>query len=203
MKAILINYNYTPEWVKSYDFDYIIYDRSDSNDWLKNFPKNRIIKTRNIGNADYDRLSYLVDNYHNLPEIFVWSKSNLFKYITQPEFKEALKKNEYTPLLTQGHKTYEPICRYKNGMYEEINNSWYLGSQPSIYYKNYNDFAKDFGLPTPEYLRFNPGGNFILTREKVHKHPIEFYDNLRNLLPYAILPGEAQMLERTYLTLWE
>ena len=202
MKAILINYRYTPDWLKSYDFDYIIYDRSEEDEWLKDFPKNRIIKTRNIGNADYDRISYLVDNYYNLPDIFLWSKSNLFKYISKEEF-DALDKTKFQPLLTQHHKTYEPVCRYVDGIYEEINNSWYLGSQPSIYYRNYGEFAKDFGLPSPDYLRFAPGGNYILTRERVHRYPIEFYDNLRNLLPYTVLPGEAQMLERTYLTLWE
>ena len=39
MKAILINYQYTPDWIKDYDFDYVIYDRSDSDVWLKEFPK--------------------------------------------------------------------------------------------------------------------------------------------------------------------
>ncbi len=202
MKAILVNYNFIPDWIKLFTDDYIIYDRSDNDKWLKDFPKNKIIKTRNIGNADYDRLSYLVDNYYKLPEIFLWTKSNLFKYITEKEFKD-LPKDDFTPLLTQYHKTYEPICRYKDGMYEEINNSWYLGMHPAMYYKNYNEFAKEFGFPTPEYLQFPPGGNFILTKERVHRYPIEFYDNLRNLLPYTKLPGEAQILERTYYTLWK
>ena len=63
MKAILVNYNYTPDWLNDYDFDYLIYDRSDIYEWLKDFPKKRIINTKNIGNADYDRLNYLIDNY--------------------------------------------------------------------------------------------------------------------------------------------
>ena len=56
MKVIAVNYNFTPNWLKKYD--YLIYDRSDSPDYLDKFEFKRIIHTKNIGNADYDRLKY-------------------------------------------------------------------------------------------------------------------------------------------------
>ena len=201
MKAIFINYNFTPSWIHDYDFDYLIYDRSESDEWLKDFPQERIIKTENIGNADYDRQGYLVEHYDDLPDVFLWSKSNLFKYISKGEF-DAVKDNRvFTPLLTQHHKTYEPVCRYVDGMYEETNNSWYA---PQFEHKfaNYNEWARYVGLPTPEYLAFPPGGNFILTREAVHKHPKALYEKMRDTLAHAVLPAEAHYCERSYLTLW-
>ena len=176
--------------------DYFIYDRSG------NVELPNKVSRENRGDADYDRLSYLADNYDNLPEVFLLCKSNLFKYITPEEFELVKNNTIFTPLLTKNHKVYEPICRYEGDMYAEINNSWYLGSVPAKYFSNYHEFARAFHLPDPTYLKFAPGGNYILTREVVHKYSRDFYDELRNILPYCQRPGEAHMIERSYYNIW-
>jgi len=206
MKAILVNYNYTPEWLKDSDLDYLIYDRSDGDNYLKDFPQERIIKTENIGNVDYDKLSYLVENYDTLPYVFLWGKTNIFKYVAPEDLEKALQNKVFAPLLKYDHKTYSDsvsqVCYYRAGMYYERNDSWYLAEHPAHHYQSYGDFAKDFNLPNPQYLPFPPGGNYILTREKVQSYARDFYDNLRSILPYTQLPGEAHMLERSYQTIW-
>lgn len=197
MKAILTHYSGDWTWVKEFTDDYLIYNRTD-----EDIPNS--IKRENIGDADYDRLSYLVDNYYDLPEIFLLSKSNLFKYITKEEFNDVKNNTDFTPLLTKNHKVYEPICRYtENGMYQEINNSWYLNTVPSLHFKDYGEFAHNFRLPNPDYLTFAPGGNYILTRERVHRYGKDFYEELRSILPYCQNPGEAHFIERSYYTLWQ
>lgn len=205
MKAILVNHNYTPEWLKQYDFDYTIFDRSDSKDYLKDFPQERIIYTSNVGNIDYDKLHYLIDNYDNLPEIFLWGKSNLFKYISQPEF-DNLDLNHFQPLLTQHHRIYSDsvgaVNYYQNGMYYERNDSWYLKQHQPKYVANWEEWSRMFHLPNPAYLSFPPGGNFILTREKVHMYGKDMYERMAATLDYTTLPGEAQLCERTYHLLW-
>lgn len=195
MKAVLTHYQGDWTWIKSFTDEYRIYNRSE-----EDIPGS--IKRENVGDADYDKLTFLIDNYYNLPEIFLWSKSNLFKYCPEDEFDEVKDNQEFTPLLTKNHKVYEPICRYADGIYEEINNSWYLSTVPSKYFNNYGEFAKAFNLPNPDYLRFAPGGSYILTRERVQRYGIEFYQDLASLLPYCQNPGEAHFLERTYYTLW-
>lgn len=204
MKFVLINYNFDPSWVKSYTDDYLIYDRSDQVpfnfiDWDENLE--HTIITQNIGNADFDRLTYLIDNYESLPEVFLLAKSNLFKFITPEEFALVKDNKVFTPLLTQGHKVYEPVCRYTNGIYEEINNSWY-SSAFERKFDTYNDWAKYLDLPTPKALQFAPGGNYILTKDTVHKWSKEFYIKMRETLRHSKLPAEAHYLERTYYTLW-
>ena len=195
MEYVLTHYQADWTWVKQYTSDYLIYNRSGDD-----IPGS--IKRANFGDADYDRLSYLVDYYEELPDIFLLTKSNLFKYISKEEFDMVRDNQVFTPLLTKHHKVYEPICRYTNGIYEEVNNSWYLGSVPSRFFKSYKEFATSFGLPNPEYLKFAPGGNYILTRETVHKYPREFYNDLRSILPYTQRPGEAHMIERSYYNIW-
>lgn len=208
MKYVLVNYNHDPSWVKRYTSDYLIYDRSDDgNDWCEDIPEDKVIRTDNVGNVDYDRLSYIVDNYDNLPDVFLLAKSNLFKYIRHEEFKAVKDRKEFTPLLTMHHKTYSDqfgvVCFYdEKGMYHERNNSWYLNSVPAKHFGSYEAFAKEFNLPNPRFLAFAPGGNYILTKEVVHRYPKESYDKMRSILPYTREPGEAQMVERSLYNLW-
>lgn len=207
MKKILVNYNFTPEkeWIGD---DYLIYDRSDDGiDHLSEFDQSKVIKSTNIGQVDYDKLSFLVDNYDNLPEVFLWGKSNLFKFITKQEYDEAKDNRVFTPLLTQYHNTYRdkygPVCYYSGRMYYEINSSWYVDELSYKYFNTFSEFAKTFQLPNPKYLPFAPGGNYILTRETVHKYGRDFYDDLRQILPHAINPAEAHMCERAYNLIWQ
>lgn len=206
LKKILVNYNFTPdkEWIGD---TYIIYDRSDDGiDHLKDFDQSKIIKTKNTGQVDYDKLSYLVDNYDNLPEVFLWGKTNLFKFITKEEYEIVKDNSVFTPLLTQYHKTYQdkygPVCFYLGGMYYERNNSWYVNELSYKYFDSFHKFAKTFQIRHPQHLPFAPGGNYILTRETVHKYGRDFYDDLRQILPHAENPAEAHMIERALYLMW-
>lgn len=203
MKACLVNYNYTPTWLLESGLDYLIYDRSDSKEWLKDFPQERVIYTENIGQVDYDKLTYLIDNYYNLPDVFLWGKTNIHKYVDNLD--ESLKKGEYAPLLRQDHKTYRDdkgvVCFYQDEMYQERNDSWFYWSLPSIT-RNYDHFAAEMNIPSPPYIAFNPGGNFILTSERVRRYGPDFYKKLRDSLPHAVNPAEAHACERSYATIW-
>ncbi len=204
MKAVLVNYRFTPDWLLDSDLDYVIYDRSDSKDYLKDFDQSRIIVTENIGQVDYDKLSYLVENYDHLPDVFLWGKTNLFKYISQEEYEKVAQNKVFTPLLTQHHKTYSDgdgvLCYYEDGMYYERNSMMF--GLPFRYAETYPEFAKLMGFPSPDFIPFAPGGSYILTRDVVHKHPKELYEKMRNMLNYTREPAEAQFCERSYFTLW-
>jgi hypothetical protein len=130
----------------------------------------------------------------------------MFKYIEEEEFKKAVNKATYTPLLSKNHKTYSDrlgvVCRYNGEIYEERNDSWYLSVHPARY-DSWGEWARDFFLPNPMFIPFPPGGNFILTREVVHKYSPDFYARMASTLPYCQLPGEAQLAERSYYLLWK
>lgn len=206
MKKILVNYNFTPdkEWLGD---DYLIYDRSDSKDYLKDFSQDKIIYTENVGNVDYDKLNYLIDNYDNLPEVFLWGKSNIFKYITPEEYDKIKDNKTFTPLLTLNHKTYQDnngwVNYYSEGVYWERNDNWFFNQFSSKYVNDWNEWAQMFFLPKLSYIPFAPGGNYILAREAVHKYSKDFYIKMADLLPYQMLPVEAQCAERSYYLLWK
>lgn len=206
MRKILINYNFTPEkdWLGD---DYLIYDRSDSKEWLKDFDQSKIVYTKNVGQVDYDKLNYLIDNYDNLPEVFLWGKTNLFKYISKDEYEKLKDNTTFTPLLTQNHKTYSDnngwVCFYKGGMYYERNDNWYFGQFQSKYVSSFNEWAGIHQLKAESYIPFAPGGNYILTKERVHQYSRDFYINMADMLPYCQEPVEAQCAERSYGLIWK
>ncbi len=207
MKYVLANYNLNPEWVTEYTDDYLIYNKGDKRQKLEWAKEGSVIDVPDdLGNADHDKLSYLIDNYDNLPDVFLWGKSNLFKYITEEEFDKVKDNKFFTPLLTQHHRTYEDrfgvVNYYANGIYHERNDSWYLGAVPALYVQSWEEWANLFGLPQPAHIPMIPGGNFILTREVVHRYSRDLYAKMRDMLPYTQLPGEAQCAERSYYLLW-
>lgn len=209
MKAILVNFNYDPEWLQAYsDLDVTIYDRSDDGVERDLTKYGVVYRTKNMGDVDYDKLSYLIENYDNLPEVFLWGKSNIFKYVDKIMFDEALIKQEFKPLLKLNHKTYSDnfgvVCRYAGHMYEERADSWFfnVGLDRSGRFNSWQDWCAHFALPQSAFIPFAPGGSYLLTKEKVHKYSKDFYEDMRSTLPYAIHPVEAHCCERSYFFLW-
>lgn len=206
MKAIFSNYNFTPDWIKDYDFDYFIYDRSDSKDYLKDFPQERIKYVENKGTDLYDKFGWIIENYNNLPDVILLSKSNLFKYISREEFDIIKDNKKFTGLHTKNHKTYadangEPVCWYDNeGNFNERNDFWYLNPHPAKFAPLIIEF---FGMDKRLYNTFSPGSNYILTRENIRKHPKEVYKKLRSYLDWDVYSGDAQLIERNLTYLWQ
>lgn len=206
MYKVLVNYNFTPdkEWIGD---DYCIYDRSDDGvGHLVEFDQSKVIKTDNMGQVDFDKLCYLVDNYDNLPDVFLWGKTNLFKYISKEEYELVKDNKTFTPLLTQNHKIYSDdlgaVNYYSGGMYYERCDNWYFNSFQSKYVNSFQEWCHKFALKPEAYIPFAPGGSYILTREKVHRYGVDFYKNMASALPYCREPVEAQCAERSYFLMW-
>ena len=86
MKYIVSRYNHDISWLKDYTDDVVLYDRSTE-------PAPNAIVVPNIGTDIYDKFTYIIDNYDNLPDVAVYTKANLFKYISKEEF-DVLKDNK-------------------------------------------------------------------------------------------------------------
>jgi hypothetical protein len=194
MKYIISRFNHDLSWLKEYTDDYVLYDRSPS-------PLPGSIIVPNIGSDLYDKLTYIIDHYDDLPEVAVYAKANLFKYITKEEFDKVKNNTTFTPLLTANHHTYLPVCFYsEDGMYNEINDSWYLLIHAA---PRAQQLRTLLGLNDKQYLKFAPGSNYILPKENILQHPKAFYETLREFLAYDVYPGEAQICERALYYLWK
>lgn len=201
-------YNQDVSWIGRYAPSMILYDRSD-----EPIPGANIVA--NLGTDIADKLHYIITNYNNLLPVGIYTKANLFKYITQSEFDRVKNNSWFTPLLTANHKetkydgteeyikrhgTDKDISFYEDGIYWELNNMWYLNEHP--FRHDPREVQALVGIDKLEYIPFAPGSNYILTAEDIRRHPIEFYQKLYNYLTWAVYPGEAQIIERGLYTIW-
>lgn len=202
MKYVISRYNHDLTWLSNYTNDFVLYDRSST-------PLDEAIKTENKGSDIYDKLTFIIDNYDSLPDVAVYTKANLFKYITKEEFDLVKDNKIFTPLLTKNHKTYKDqwgvtVCFYKDGIYWERNDLWYLNAhfvkdEPN----RVNDLMFLLGTWNMRFVPFAPGSNYILPKENILKHSKEFYIKLRSYLDWAVYPGEAMIIERGLYNLWK
>lgn len=195
MKFIVSRYNQDVNWLKEYTNNFIIYDRSDTT-------CDDGIPVDNMGTDIFDKFRFIVENYDNLPEVAVYTKANLFKYISKEEFDKVKDNKTFTPLLTQGHNTYMPVCYYKDGLYYEVNNYFYLEPHPVKSRASFIELTDILRMRDREYVSFCPGSNYILTKEDIRRHPKEFYIKLMSFLDWAVYPGEAQIIERNLYYIW-
>lgn len=203
MKYIVSRYNQDVKWIKEYTDDIVLYDRSER-PVNEIYAGTEVIIVPNIGTDLYDKFSYIIDNYDDLPDVAVYTKANLFKYCSKEEFDKVKDNKTFTPLLTKNHKVYTneegPVCFYDNqGMYNEVNNFWYLNPHPAKFAPVIID---QFKMLKRLYNAFVPGSNYILPKENILKHPKELYEKLRACLDWDIYPGDAQILERNLYYLW-
>ena len=208
--ACLVNYNHDPQdWWLTYGIkpeNTTLYDRSD--DGVERIFAAKTYRTENRGDVDADKLAYLIENYDSLPEVFLWGKTNIFKYVDEESLKDAIKTAQFAPLLKADHKTYSDhmgqVCFYSGGIYHERNDSWYFnaGLQTRFAYTSWSEWSRDFHLPNESYIPFPPGGNFLLTKERVHRYSRDFYERMRETMLYAKHPIEAHLAERSYYYLW-
>ena len=210
--AVLVNYNFDPlDWWVDYGFkpeNVWLYDRSD--DGIERKFNAKTFKMPNVGDVDFDKLGHLIEHYDSLPDVFLWGKSNLIGKSVEPEYlKEKLEKAEFAPLLKFDHKTYSDkfgeVNRYAGPIYEERADSWFF-NHPGLSngnFRTWGDWANHFMLPQKQYIPFAPGGNYILTKERVKRYSKDFYEEMRSMLPYAMHPAEAHACERTYYLLWK
>lgn len=198
-KYIVSNYGYDMTWLLGYGDNYLVYDRSDTDEPVKNLDPQKVIKVPNIGWDIYDKLTYIIDNYDNLPPIVTLIKGNLWKYISKEEFNQVKDNKTFTPLLTKSYKTAMPVCFYsEDGLYNEFNDRWFLGVKEGERVKEYDKFWESIepGYQNEEYKRFAPGASYILPRENILQHPKAFYEKLRTFVDYAAQPAEIWLIER-------
>lgn len=192
LKFIVSRYNNDISWLKDYTNDVVLYDRSEE-------PLPNAIVMPNIGSDIYDKFTYIIDNYDNLPDVAVYTKGNLFKFIRKEEFDKVCNNKTFTPLLTKFHKVQMPVACYQDGMYYEINNYFYLIPHPA---KHAEEIIRLFRMNEREYNAFAPGSNYIIPKENILRHPKQLYEKLRSFLDWAVYPGDAQLIERNLHYLW-
>ena len=222
------NYNNNLDWLKNYTNPHIIYDKTwgggylDNNNKKRIFPQNlkekypnfNIIKGTYYGYNVTDYFTYIIDHYSNLPEYVVFMKGNTIgRHVREEIFKKIVNNRYFTCI--EDFNTYDLNQKsLKNqfaliscdGGWMEKNNSWYLHhhKHPIKYFLSYNKFLSFcFKDPVfPKYIRFPPGGCFVVPKDQILKYKKIFYQNLKIFAEHSRVSGEGQLLERALFTIW-
>jgi len=220
---VVSDYNWLPEkiedsWVHQYTDNYLIYDK------FHRFPESDKVKHQlNVGQNIYDMLDFIITHYEELPDntIFcrsciMWPKDSGTPRLDEngnrlsngtcgeEKFHELMNNTTFTELHDFGPEVHNGIGSRMaaDGGFLEINNSWYFNHIPFKHFNNTNLFLQDvFKNPElPEYIRFSPGGSYIIPKENILKYSKNFYEQIRELLMWESVVGEAHMIERCLYT---
>ncbi len=206
---VVSNYYNDLSWVPEYTDNYIVYDQSDVAIYPPKLHLDKIIKSPHLGHNIRDYCTYIIDHYENLPERVAFVTGNIFpRHVARDCFDKLVNNTFFTPFIDhRKHHTRWPISFIsKDGLYNEINDSWYLHHHPTKYFHNYNDFLQFCFKKSelPKYVKFTPGANYIVPKENILKLPKIFYENLRVFVSHSptVIPGESHIIERALYTLW-
>lgn len=193
-------------WLNSYAPSYHLYSKGNTR--LDNLLSENITEISNVGYNIYSYFKYIVDNYDCLPDVMVFCKSNVFpRHISKSTFDELILRDSFTPLDEPDRWNLDyPICDLscENG-YLEINDSWYLtADNPTKYFHSFNDFYFSVfnSKVVPRYLRFSPGGNYIVPKANVLLRTKGFYKNLMEMVSHHKFSGESHIIERSLCIIW-
>ncbi len=168
---------------------------------------------------------FIVTHYDNLPDVTIFcrgsflepkgrpypisngncSEENFLKVANNEVFTEI---HDYGPEVHNGSSS--KLAEDGFG-FLEYNNSWYFGPHPGKYFFNLNDFFNDVYVnpPIPEWIRFSPGGNYIIPKNLILRYSKNFYEKIRFILSWGIDEdgnhiriGEAHMIERALYTIF-
>jgi len=221
--------NLEESWVHKYTDNYLIYDRfhrfkeTDKIKWQKNVGQN-IYDIFDFIYTHYDNLPdatifcrscILFPKGRNKPlsngncseEKFVSLMNNeVFTELHDFGPKDHNKGSLISLLLNfiRTGKILLPSKMAADGGFLEINNSWYFKHLKSKYFHNLNDFLREvYKNPIiPEYIRFAPGGNYIIPKANILRYSKNFYERMRDYVGWDVVVAEAHMLERCLYTIF-
>lgn len=138
------------------------------------------IKLDNVGREAHTFLYHIVNNYDDLEDFTIFLQGNPFDHglKTSNDINNIKIESEFIPLngLISGCKYYES-----------------KGTIPS--------FCEEHNIDTKhtDIVTFTPGAQFAVSREKIKKHPKEFYEKLlKTLSNNGSNPEEAHVMERLW-----
>lgn len=199
------HFNGSIDWVSIINKNnYIIYNKSGNNlDKVINH-----VNIKNVGYNLYSYLKYIIDNYNNLPNTVVFCKDNIFsRHVDYDLFLNLLKRNTFTCIekkIKNKKNRFPVVLRLSDSGFTEINSSWYKYKYPRLFFNDFNSFYKYIfkNVEKPHFLRFAPGGNYIVPKSNILSRSKIFYKNLLNFIEHSQFSCESHYLERCLFTIW-
>ena len=154
LEVVICHFKETLDWVKDLKHSYVIYNKN---------PKNNNKFKYNLPNVGFDTivyLTYIIDNYNNLPDYVCFSQDNPFYHCSS--FLKKL--NEF-----KFDRDFYPLgCSYIRDNEDILNQTINYAKINNINYK----------LP----IKFINSAQCIVSKKLILKNNIEFYEKIKSTL---------------------
>lgn len=199
---VVSQWNNDVSWVEDYTSNYVIYDKSNTLE-----PSEKVIKCENVGHNLFDIFHFIYNNYENLPELVAFVEGNPFDHCNKEKFDRIIHNKFFTCLESyENSPDYHAAMKCSDGGWMEINDSWFIKDHPrrehSIF-QTYNE-ALDHVFKNayhPQFVKFSPGGMYIVERERLLHYSRDFWKNLMNIVSKHANQPEAYIFERMLWTI--
>ena len=179
MNIIVARYNENVEWTKDFS-NVIIYNKGE----LLNNGYNEIL-LNNVGREQHTFYKYIYDNYDNLENYTIFLQGNPFYHLvnTIEKLNEIINNKEY-------NKDFEILCHHIIPC--NLSGCQYHANLPlnDVYEKLFNERKENMEFT------FGSGGQFIVSKKNILKHPKDFYLKIVEILQNDINPDEGFVIER-------
>jgi hypothetical protein len=209
VEIVVARYNESLSWLNEYpfnQFEYIVYNKGDNENFVKTNVK-KIINLPNIGRCDHTYLYHIVANYENLSNIVVFFPgsvnmphkltkahrilnniiaSNYEKAFFSGSFHNSIK-NSFSDFFGNNYTCQYPENALKN------NESRLYKCRIRPYSNWYNYF---FGDTPGHWVSFY--GVFSIDKRDIIQHPVDRYENLKNIVRVHSNPEAGHYIERSW-----
>jgi hypothetical protein len=197
MQIVVARYNENIDHLKILNDIVVIYNKGN-NIYYK---FNNIINLINVGREGHTYLYHIINNYYNLANqtFFMQAKTSDHKML---DFIEYLKNNDFIgKLSTLSTELLKKNIIFNKKYLKEFKKGLLLKSK----YNPYDFITNILGIDINNDSEFNMvwGANFVVSRELIHKKPIEFYKNIIKYLEYHNNPEEGHFFERSWYLIYK
>lgn len=169
--VVVARYKENIDWLSDLKHNIYLYEKGDVGNG---------VKLINVGREAHTYLYHIVDKYNRLEDFVVFLQGNPFDHgvINTDHINNLILENHFIPL---------------NGV---ISGCIYNESHGKIPY-----FCEEHGIDIKhtDIVRFTPGAQFVVSREKIKKNSLSFYEKLLNTMTITNSnPNEAHIMERLW-----
>jgi len=201
MQIVVARYNENIDHLKIFNDITVIYNKGEElmpdkgNTTFKN-----IIKLINVGREGHTYLYHIINNYYKLADktFFMQAKTNDHKMLNIIEY---FKDNNFIgKISTLNIQLLKNEIIFDKKYLKEYKKGLLLKSK----YTPFNFIQIILGIDISNDIEFNLiwGANFAVSRELIHKKPIEFYKNIIKYLEFHNNPEEGHFFERSWYLIY-
>jgi hypothetical protein len=153
---VIAKYNEDISWIKNVDIPYIIYNKGN-----KPIEGCNIISLPNIGRESHTYLSFIIENYYNLPENIIFCQGDPFPHC-----------NNFLDLI-KNYNINQDIINLSHGMVTED-----LEGRPNAYGYGMLDMLHLLNIPlTVDKFIFPAGAQFTINKKCIINKSLNWWEN--------------------------